>query len=102
VQFGCSRFCSIQSTQKPRRTTSIGKRAVSTSIKSTYFLQISIAINKPMDLLWEQRVGGSNPSAPTSITIPTYLSHQGSARHSGVRFLDLVLNSETVLKRILD
>jgi len=34
-------------------------------MESTYFLPISIDFNNLFDLLWEQRVGGSNPSAPT-------------------------------------
>jgi hypothetical protein len=35
--------------------------------KAFIFCEISTGFNKSFDLLWEQRVGGSNPSAPTSI-----------------------------------
>jgi hypothetical protein len=65
--FHCSRFCNCQSTQKPQGSTGIGMHAVNSSIKSTYIHSISTGFNKSFDLFWEQRVGGSNPSAPTNI-----------------------------------
>ena len=43
------------------------RRTINISIKSVYYLQISIGFNKPLHLLWQQRAGGSNPSAPTII-----------------------------------
>jgi hypothetical protein len=45
---------------------------VSISIKSTYFHSISTGFNKRSNLFWEQMVGGSNPSAPTSIAFVSY------------------------------
>jgi hypothetical protein len=66
-RFWCRRFCSGQSTQEPQDSTGDGRFAPSRSIKSSYFLQISIGFNKSFDLLWEQRAGGSNPSAPTIV-----------------------------------
>src|ERR1035437_311571 len=59
----CSRICSGQSIQEPQGSTGIGWHTVSNSIKSTYFHSISPGFHKCSDLLWEQRVGGSNPSA---------------------------------------
>ncbi len=41
-------------------------RPVKSSIKTTYFCSNSTGFHKRRDLFWEQRVGGSNPSAPTS------------------------------------
>jgi hypothetical protein len=35
--------------------------------KSTYFYSISTKINNRPNMLWEQRVGGSNRSAPTNV-----------------------------------
>jgi hypothetical protein len=69
----CSRFCACQSTQEPQVSIWIRRCAVNISINITYFLQISISFNKSLDLFWEQRVGGSNPSAPTSRTSGTEL-----------------------------
>ncbi len=43
----------------------MGGYAVNGSIQSTHSLRISITFNKSSDLFWEQRAGGSNPSAPT-------------------------------------
>ena len=63
----CCRFCSGQSTNDQQGSTDDGVRHVSSSIDCTYFQRISIGFNKSFDLFWEQRVGGSNPSAPTSI-----------------------------------
>ena len=65
----CSRICSCQSTQEPQGSTGMGVRSVSISIKSTYFLSISTGFHKRSNLLWEQRAGGSNPSAPTIINL---------------------------------
>ena len=62
---GCSRICNGQSTQKPQGSTRISRSALSDSIKSTYSNTISTGFHKRSDLFWEQRVGGSNPSAPT-------------------------------------
>jgi len=45
----------------------MGLYAINNSIKSTYFHRISISFHKRSDLFWEQRVGSSNLSAPTSI-----------------------------------
>ncbi len=39
--------------------------SISYTIESSYFLLLSTGIYKRAGLLWEQRVGGSNPSAPT-------------------------------------
>jgi hypothetical protein len=50
----CSRICSGQSTQKPQDSIGIGSRTVNDSIKSTYFLQISISFNKSIYLLWDR------------------------------------------------
>jgi hypothetical protein len=61
----CGRFCSCQSTEKPQESTRTSREALIHSITSTYFLQISTRFHKWFDLFWEQRVGGSNPSAPT-------------------------------------
>ncbi len=61
----CSRNCSGQSLQEPQESTGIGMEAVSRSIKITYFHSISTGFNKRSDLVWDQRIGGSNPSAPT-------------------------------------
>src|ERR1035438_40290 len=63
----CSRICSCQSTQEPQGSTRFGGYKVNVSIKSTYFQSNSTGFHKLPDLFWEQRVGGSNPSAPTSI-----------------------------------
>src|ERR1039458_40439 len=63
----CSRFCVGQSTNDPQGSTGLGVDAVNYSIISTYFQQISTGFNKRCDLFWEQRAGGSNPSAPTMI-----------------------------------
>jgi hypothetical protein len=63
----CSQFCACQSTQKPQGSTGFGWDIVNHSIEITYFRQISTGYNNRRDLFWEQRVGGSNPSAPTSI-----------------------------------
>ena len=51
--------------------------ALNSSIKSSYFHLISTGVNKSFDLFWEQRVGGSNPLAPTSIKldIATEIGH---------------------------
>jgi len=65
----CSRFCSCQSTQKPQGSAGIGGHTVNASIKSIYFRSISIVFNKLWNLFWEQRTGGSNPSAPTSLVL---------------------------------
>jgi len=61
----CSRFCSCQSTKKPQGSKGTVMVAINDSIKITYLHPISIGFYKRSDLLWEQRVGGSNPSAPT-------------------------------------
>jgi hypothetical protein len=61
----CSRICSCHSTQNPQGSTRIGSYNLNSSLKSTYFQQISASLHKRPDLFWEQRAGGSNPSAPT-------------------------------------
>jgi hypothetical protein len=40
-------------------------QAIALAFRDTYNPRISIAFNKSFDLLWERRVGGLNPSAPT-------------------------------------
>jgi hypothetical protein len=40
--------------------------ALNSSIESSYFYSISTGFYKRSDLFWEQRVGSSNPLAPTS------------------------------------
>jgi hypothetical protein len=63
----CSRFCNGQSTQEPQRSTSDVLHSVRCSIRSTYFHPDFSRFNKQRDLFWEQRAGGSNPSAPTNV-----------------------------------
>jgi hypothetical protein len=60
-------ICSGRGTQKPQRSTKLSLNALINSIKSTYFNRISTGFHEPFHLLWEQRVEGSNPSAPTII-----------------------------------
>ena len=43
----------------------MGAYTLTYSIEYVYLLLISISFHNRLDLLWEQRVGGSNPSAPT-------------------------------------
>ena len=43
--------------------------ALNSSIESSYFYSISTGFYKRSDLFWEQRVGGSNPLAPTMESI---------------------------------
>src|ERR1039458_1591783 len=40
--------------------------ALNSSIESSYFSSLSTRFYKRSDLFWEQRVGSSNPLAPTS------------------------------------
>ena len=62
VIFGCSRFCAAQSTSDPQGSTKPESKYWPHSFQSTWKQQFSIGFNKPYDLLWEQRVGHSNPS----------------------------------------
>jgi hypothetical protein len=55
----CRQFCADQSTQKPQGSTRDTAQALNYSIRTTYFLQISIGLNKSYDLLWEQMLGSS-------------------------------------------
>ena len=104
-QFGCSRFCAGQSTRKPQTSTSLDRAALEASIKSTYFRQISINFNNRLDLLWEQRVGGSNPSAPTitnRLTNET-ISSAPSGKDGSVSYgLDPVGNRTSATSTIAD
>ena len=61
----CRRFCSGQSLRNPSGSTACIGDVPTDSIQSRYFPSKSTAFTKPLCLLWEQRVGGSNPSAPT-------------------------------------
>ena len=88
----CSRFCSCQSTQEPQGSTGFRKQALSCSIISTYFHAVSTGFHKRSNLLWEQRVGGSNPSAPT-ITSHRYFKRCSRFR-SSICFFALHLNRE--------
>jgi len=58
---GCSRICSCQSTLGPQGSTKIGRHAVKSSIKSTYFHSISTGFHKRFDLFWDKRSRGRTP-----------------------------------------
>jgi len=60
-------FVAVKSTQNPQDSIGDGLFAPSRSIETSYSLLISIGFNNSFDPFWEQRVGGSNPSAPTII-----------------------------------
>jgi len=62
-------FVAVKAPKEPQVSTGTGSYAVNNSINSTYFLQISTGLNNSFNLLWEQRAGGSNPSAPTTINL---------------------------------
>ena len=61
--------------------------SISSTIESSYFLLLSTGIYKRAGLLWEQRVGGSNPSAPT-MQNPSYFGRQRPFRPSICYTLD--------------
>ena len=50
----CSRFCNGQSTQEPQGSTGLGEKAVSYSIDTTYFHQISTDLHERCDLFWDR------------------------------------------------
>jgi hypothetical protein len=64
----CSRNRSGQSTLEPFRTTAFNSMAATHSIESSYFHSISTSINKPLKLVRDQGVGGSNPLSPTILS----------------------------------
>jgi hypothetical protein len=61
---------------------------VNGSIKSTYFLLISIAFHKRPDLLWEERAGGSNPSGPNIPDGTDVLMYRGQRKLDIARGMD--------------
>lgn len=75
-----SKFRATQSTQEPQGSTRIGRDTVNNSIKSIYSHSISTSSNNHCDLLWEQRVAGSNPSARPLHAEPRAAAH---ATHRG-------------------
>lgn len=72
------------------------RHGVSTSIYCIYVPHISTGFNKSFDLLWEQRVGSSNPSSrPRKLILRSILgnltTHLFSAATKGTSILLLLM-----------
>jgi hypothetical protein len=91
----CCRFCSGQSTSDPQGSINPGSQLSEFTFQSSYEPQIPTYFNRSIDLLWEQRVGGSNPSAPT-IQRAAYNQGPTQSQSDGIRLPSLKSPTPTV------